>query len=107
MLFYSRVGVWIFHGTLNYRVHKMIGPRICIPLLVFVQYTKRALILGVSACHALMKNRQRASYDTLFNCLETALVNKFGSIGIVHTMIMDFETASRAAATAAFKGTGN
>lgn len=60
-------------------------------------------LLGVPLCQALMPNRTRDTYERLFTVLRTALVDRFGNVGSVHTILFDFEKAPHLAAKETFQ----
>lgn len=52
------------------------------------------LPLAFPCCHALLPNKNRTTYETLFRSLRTAISNLHGNLGSVHTVLLDFEAAA-------------
>src|SRR5262245_43571906 len=44
-----------------------------------------------------MPNRTRATYETFFRCLRTGISNAFGDLGVLHSVLLDFESAAHEA----------
>lgn len=53
---------------------------------------------GIPCCHALMTNRTRASYEMLWTSLRDAIVQRHQNLGLLHTIVFDFEGAAHDAA---------
>uniref|UniRef100_A0A915L3H9 MULE transposase domain-containing protein n=1 Tax=Romanomermis culicivorax TaxID=13658 RepID=A0A915L3H9_ROMCU len=49
---------------------------------------------SVPLCFALLSSKQRGTYEQLFHCLINNLTVRFNDIGILHTILMDFESAA-------------
>ncbi len=79
---------WVCDGTFTY-----------VPKLYAQLYTIHGFVRGegMPVGHALLPNKNLATYTLLFSTIRDALVNEMGSVGSCHTVLLDFELAAHQA----------